>query len=377
MNGETPRGWTKEQMWAIWQGFTAGLSMYQVNITTDSNVYKAAGVRNSGKVVMYSETGRSFSPVNAFGTTRFATVYRKSTPQYNAGTLIHEVGHLLGLSHDGSPTAEYFPGFSAFQWCPVMGSHVSALSWTNTLWQWSKGQYLNANQKQDDLALINRHLPFREDDITLATPLQLQGTLIPAGLNWGQISAANDSDTFSFQLASGGGRVRLKIDRIEYARGSMLDVDATLRDAAGKTVARNNKAGMRYAEFDLTLAAGKYSLTLKGGAEGTPSNGFSNYSSLGYYGITGEISGATVEIAATRNDDGAFRVKTVSAGSRLALDFPGGAEVSDIGLHSVTGASVFSSSTRVESIDISGVRPGIYVFNVTVGGRNLTRRLAL
>ena len=50
----------------------------------------------------------------------------------------------------------------------------------------------------------------------------------------------------------------------------------------------------RYAEFkDVPLSApGTYKLIIKGGAEGTPDWGFSNYGSLGVYGISGDVTGS-------------------------------------------------------------------------------------
>lgn len=376
MSGETPRGWTKTQIWEMWQGFAAGLSMYKVNVTTDSAVWAAAEIRNAGIANLYDETGRSSCGVNAFGTTRGCTVYRKSSAKYSAGTLIHEVGHLLGLSHDGSPSGVYFGGLSSFQWCPIMGGHPSALSWSNTLWQWSKGEYAYANQSQDDLTVIDRHLDFRTDDIDSIRAVRMSGDSVTPLLNRGQIGRNTDADTFSFQIAAGGGRAKLKIDRTEYIGGSMLDVEAVMVDAAGKQVAKSNTAAARYAQFDLSLPSGRYLLVVRGGAEGTPTNGFSNYSSLGFYAIAGVLTGGVVGIADIGDVEKSIRVASVTADSRLDLQIPAFAKVKSVTLVSVRGEKVFESRERIPSIDMSGLPVGFYGLRIEVDGATVNRRIA-
>ena len=81
----------------------------------------------------------------------------------------------------------------------------------------------------------------------------------------------------------------LKIDPIEYF--GMLDVDAKIyilpilwwraaTKSANQSFCRNLWPSTSRRQLSFAIA---------GGAEGTPSNGFSNYSSLGYYAMSGTL----------------------------------------------------------------------------------------
>jgi MYXO-CTERM domain-containing protein len=264
-----------------------------VNVTTDPAVYTAAGVRNSGVARMMDvNEGSSSCGLNVFGTSTPCQVHRYRNGYATGRILAHEVGHGLGMRHDGGDNGgEYFNGFSAFQWTPLMGNIWPGDRWTNALYQWSKGEYASATEDEDDFANLDRHLDYREDDVPSTAPLRVQGTAVPAARNWGQIGRNTDTDSYSFRIGTGGGRASLKIDRIEYLGGAMLDVDASILNASGSAVAQNNAAVARHAQLDVDLAAGDYTLLIKGGAEGTPANGFSNYSSVGFYSVDGTITG--------------------------------------------------------------------------------------
>ena len=294
MNGSTPIGQTATDVWQTWQSLSAALSAFKVNVTTDPAVYAAAGTANSGVARMANvNEGSSSCGLNVFGSTRACDVHRYRNGYATGRILAHEVGHGVGLNHDGgNDGGEYFNGLPAFQWTPLMGNIWPGDRWTNALYQWSKGEYTSATEDQDDFALIDRHLDFRDDDVASVAPLKLTGTSVPAAVNWGQIGRNTDTDSYSFRIGASGGHATLRIDRIEYLGGAMLDVDASILNGSGTVVRQNNAAVARNAQLDVDLAAGDYTLLIKGGAEGTPANGFSNYSSVGFYSIDGTLTGA-------------------------------------------------------------------------------------
>lgn len=284
------------ELWEAWQIVAAAFSAFDINVTTDEDVYEATDVRNSGKACMHDEEGRSECVVNAFGTTRCCDIFNKGEGQYQGLSTTHELGHLMGLQHDGTQSEEYHQGFSTYRWCPIMGQSTPKQSWGNqVLFQWSKGEYASASTTEDDLAIFSRKATYRPDDIPTTKPLAVRtGSVVSSDDNRGQIATSTDTDTFTFEVGPSGGHATLTIDRIENVGGGYLDVDAEIRSSTGMMLAQSNDSAARTARFDLNVPAGRYDLVIKGGAEGTPSNGFSNYSSLGFYGISGTISGAVV-----------------------------------------------------------------------------------
>ena len=163
----------KDQLWRAWQVVAASFSAFEVNVTTDATVFDAAEPRNRGKACSRNEAGRSSCGLNAFGTTRCCNVFNKGNGYYQGTTTAHELGHLMGLRHDGTAGgSEYFRGLPAFKWCPIMGANTPKTTWAqDALFQWSKGEYQGASNKEDDLAIISKNLPFRKDDIPDTKPL--------------------------------------------------------------------------------------------------------------------------------------------------------------------------------------------------------------
>ncbi len=305
MNGDTPSKYSAEGMYQVWQSAAASLSMFNVNVTTDKSVYNAAvqkNVRNTCIAKFYRASGRSFAPLHSFGTTNSSTLYAERTAYGLGRTTAHEVGHQLGLLHDGGGgDGEYFGGISSYKWAPIMGNYWPGDRWgAEAIYQWSTGEYSGAsNKKQDDLTLIENYIPKRKDDFTVATPLIVEAGVVAGASNIGQITDRNDTDEFTFRVGSAGGSVDLTIDRLEYLGGGMLDVEAELTDESGTSIVISNPKSKRSASIREQLQAGSYTLTVRGGSEGTPRDGFSNYSSLGYYIIDGSITGTVGDTSLT------------------------------------------------------------------------------
>lgn len=72
-------------------------------------------------------------------------------PKYVAEAVSHEAGHNFGLSHDGTSTVGYYRGHGTGPtgWAPIMG-----VSYYQPVTQWSKGEYPDANNLEDDIAII-------------------------------------------------------------------------------------------------------------------------------------------------------------------------------------------------------------------------------
>ena len=237
--------------------------------------------------------------------------------------ITHEVGHTLGLDHDGStaPPATYFGGHltpSGMRWSPNMG-----ISWGNDVFdQWSKGEYANATTTEDDLAIITRpkNFGYRADDAgntpAAATPLAVSASKFTQA---GVIEQRADKDVYSFTL-SRTADVTLNID--PAVLGANLDVLAKLYSASG-LVATSNPTDSLAASFQVTLPAGKYFIEVDGTGQGDPrTNGYSDYGSIGQYTVTGTLDSGGLAVAVA---DGTYSLGNAKSG--LALAAPAGARV--------------------------------------------------
>jgi len=285
---------TTAQVQEIWKRVSEDYAPFQINITTDAAVYAAAAPTHRIRCIVtptYSWYGSAggVAYVGSFtwpGDTPcwvFSSLLSNS-PSYIAEAASHEIGHTLGLSHDGTATLTYYAGqgTGGTSWAPIMG-----VGYDRKVVQWSKGEYAGANNKEDDLAIIAgaNGFSYREDDHgnTPETATPLTGKTPTAT---GIISTRTDIDEFSFKTA--GGKTAFTITGASPSGN--LDIQARIVNSSGVTVGSSNPSGALNASLSVSLAAGNYYLIIDGVGEGEPfKTGYSDYDSLGAYSITGSV----------------------------------------------------------------------------------------
>jgi PKD repeat protein len=200
----------------------------------------------------------------------------------------HEVGHNLGLSHDGTATASYYQGQGI--WSPIMGS-----SW-RPLATWSNGEYAGGTNLEDDVTVIGSHGAANLPDEFGNNAAN--ATAINAGTPINGI-IGNRSDVDAFRFTTTGGSTTISATTVDP--GGDVDLQLTLINSGGSTVASANPttvlaSGNNYATTGLnatitqTLAAGTYAILVEGVGQGDwRVDGYSDYGSIGAYtvGVTG------------------------------------------------------------------------------------------
>jgi hypothetical protein len=193
----------------------------------------------------------------------------------------HEAGHNLGLHHDGTSTVGYYRGHS--NWAPIMG-----VGYDRPLVQWSQGEYPDANNAQDDLAVIQGSgLPLRPDDngSTIGSA-RLLGT---AKRVTGVIENRDDRDVFAIARRCAG---RATIAANPATRSPNLDIRLKLLNASGTVLAKSDPESGT-ASFDVatglsasvtdSLRARTYYVEVDGGGARDLTTGYTGYASLGQY----------------------------------------------------------------------------------------------
>ncbi len=288
----------------IWQRVAEDYSMYEINVTTEEPNIEALRKTSSGDAaygirVCIGGSGNDWYGSNVGGVAFVGSFdARNDVPcwvfpagsGYSAKNIAeaasHEAGHTLGLLHDGiDGGASYYSGQG--NWAPIMG-----VSYNKPISQWSKGEYTNPSNTQDDLAvMLTQGAVYRPDDhggtIASATELSADSDTASAG---GVIERSTDLDFFRIEAL--GGSLVVKVD--PTPRGPNLRLEVKLYDAGGKLLQTATSAdtmdGTQPVTLSRTVAAGIHHVSVDGIGNGNPlTTGYSDYASLGQYHLV--ISG--------------------------------------------------------------------------------------
>ena len=228
----------------------------------------------SGVAVYDSFTWSSDTPVFVFAKSLY------NLPRYVAESASHEVGHTLGLSHDGKNSAEYYDGANG--WAPIMGS-----AYLPELTQWSKGTYSGANNTEDDIAILGSELGYRADDYagtaSSATKLVFSDS---EKLGSGVIGKSSDVDFFWFNLPDDHSVSSITVGGISEVTN--LDVIVKLYDSSKNLIKTYDPTGTLYVTMDVSsFAAGKYYMSVAGtGKKVGSTTYYTDYGSLGAYTVS-------------------------------------------------------------------------------------------
>lgn len=257
-------------------------------------------------VGVYSSTGDYYKPALVFPENL------ANDAKYIAEATSHEAGHNLGLNHDGTKSGTtYYAGHGSGDtgWAPVMGN-----SYYNNLTQFSKGEYPDANNTEDDFVVIqNNGLSWAVDDhgdaLNEATALALGTTITGSGV----VEQRADVDTFRFDSGAG----TLTVDFAPEPYGPNLDIRAQLLDSSGGLIAESQPSSYLSAAITAAVGEGSYFLRIEGVGKGDLSTGYSDYASLGRYSFLGTVPPTSGNQAPTA----LASASTLIAAAPLAVSF--------------------------------------------------------
>lgn len=295
----------------VWNRVKEDFWPFNVNVTTVESDYLNAPVGKRMRVII---TPTDVAEPGAGGVALLESIvgagdyYLTDTPcwVFNqsvngvAEAISHELGHTLGLAHDGlsSPSTAYYEGHGsgAVGWAPIMGA-----GYYRNLVQWSKGEYANANNHEDDVGTIAGLVPtyylgrrnptgYIADDAgntrATAAPLGVSGNTVTSVT--GIVSSAADEDYYVFAISSAKVITCNVAPAVAYTKQANLDALLELQDSAGNVVASANPDTALGGTLTATVGAGTYYLMVRGTGRSSPTtDGYSNYGSIGQYTLSG------------------------------------------------------------------------------------------
>lgn len=284
----------------IWESIAEDYAVFDVNVTTVRADFDEAATANRVMVIFtptkawYGSAG-GVAYVDSFGspTNPYCWVFNL-TLNGAAESGGHEIGHTVGLRHDGTSSRAYYTGHthaSGVSWGPIMGT-----SYGRTISQFSKGEYPGANRTEDDLAIVSSRLPYLPDDH--ADSAGQASEVSPAGTidETGRIGNESDADLFRLESAGPG---PLTVTATPHPAYRNLDVGLELLDDQLDVIASSSPSGPFDATITASVTAGVHYLRVTGTGLGDLVTGYGQYGSIGSYTLSGTYPGSPLPASPT------------------------------------------------------------------------------
>jgi hypothetical protein len=336
---------------SIWQRVAEDYSPFDIDVTTEEppvgnlertdqadDVYGTRALISNDTVIFNACKCSGLAYVGAFNEignlhdiNQPAWIFTQGlgdNPKYIAEAVTHEVGHTLGLSHDGTSAVSYYPGING--WAPIMG-----VGFYQPVTQWSNGDYVNATNMEDDLAVIRSHgvnLRNDEDENTEKSARKITENKSIGGV----ITSFGDVDYFSFTSPSTS---EYTFIASTATLSPNLDISASiyrLGDGTSKVtfnppldVSSTDIAEGLSVKFSQKLESGfTYIVTVSGTLTSSNPTVYSSYGSLGTYRLTAVKGGkgSTLSVSSQPIMDNSLPSKLVlpiqSYSTLAALELP-------------------------------------------------------
>ncbi|PTB97022.1 hypothetical protein C9994_04650 [Marivirga lumbricoides] len=159
-----PSGMSDAAIQEAWDLISEDFRPFNINITTSQAVYNSYP-QNRRQRCVFTPTNNAapgaggVAFVTGFGYQDWPCWVFILSGKSGGEAASHEIGHTLGLGHDGrtNPEEGYFRGHG--DWAPIMG-----VGYYEPITQWSRGEYNFANNTQNDLSIMASYVGFRADD---------------------------------------------------------------------------------------------------------------------------------------------------------------------------------------------------------------------